>query len=99
MLTNCLLICWALICCCNLKDRGPGLNLFSGQTSDKELDDELGLRLKWGVEYRGNSFPTEISVSLSESESDSLRLELKAKNYILHMINIYFHYPRKHIHK
>jgi len=69
LLTNFVFICCALICCCSLKDRGPGRNLTSGAMSNKEVDDELELKLDNG--YRiGNSVPTEMSVSLSESNSE-----------------------------
>jgi len=54
-----------LICCCNLKDRGPGRNLISRIESNEETEDDLG------NDGRGKSVPTEISVSLSKSEFKS----------------------------
>lgn len=80
------------ICCCNLKDRGPGRNLTSKIESREEVEDGLRLGNEHGM---GKSVPTEISLAKSESESVSeliseseflFRLELK-KKYIYRLLS------------
>lgn len=55
-----------IICCCNLKDRGPGRNLMSRTESTEDVEGDLT-----NEHDMGKSVPTEISVSLSKSLSES----------------------------